>query len=294
MFGRNRADVGKDGDVKLVRFGAFGEEKPGLVDADGRIRDLSGVVADIAGPVLGRAGLAKLRDIRPDSLPLAPAGARLGACVTGVGNFIAVGLNYADHAAESGMAVPSEPVLFNKAPSCIVGPDDTVLIPRGSEKTDWEVELAVVIGERASYVSEADALDYVAGYCVCNDVSERAYQIERGGQWTKGKGCPTFGPLGPWLVTQDEIADVGALGMKLAVNGETVQDGSTSTMVFNVPFLVSYISQFMMLMPGDVITTGTPPGVGMGMKPPRYLRAGDSMRVEISGLGVQTQKVAAA
>ena len=191
------------------------------------------------------------------------------------------------------MAVPSEPVLFNKAPSCIVGPDDTVLLPPGSTKSDWEVELAVVIGERASYVSEAEALDHVAGYCVCNDVSEREYQLERGGQWTKGKGCPTFGPLGPWLVTKDEIGDVQDLRMTLAVNGETVQDGSTRTMVFQVPFLVSYISRFMALMPGDVITTGTPPGVGMGMKPPRYLRGGDRMRVEIQGLGAQQQRVSA-
>ncbi|UPG73888.1 fumarylacetoacetate hydrolase family protein [Roseomonas gilardii subsp. gilardii] len=279
--------------MKLVRFGSPGAEKPGLVDAEGRIRDLSAVVPDIAGPVLSRDGLARLRGLRPTDLPLAPEGARLGACVAGTGNFIAVGLNYADHAAESGMAVPTEPVLFNKAPSCIVGPDDTVLLPPGSTKSDWEVELAVVIGERASYVSEAEALDYVAGYCVCNDVSEREYQLERGGQWTKGKGCPTFGPLGPWLVTKDEIADPQDLRMTLSVNEETVQDGSTRTMVFQVPFLVSYISRFMMLLPGDVITTGTPPGVGMGMKPPRYLRDGDTMRVEIQGLGVQRQRVSA-
>jgi 2,4-didehydro-3-deoxy-L-rhamnonate hydrolase len=279
--------------LKLVRFGSPGAEKPGLVDADGRIRDLSAVVPDIGGPVLSRDGLARLRDLSPADLPLAPEGVRLGACVAGTGNFIAVGLNYADHAAESGMAVPSEPVLFNKAPSCIVGPDDTVLLPPGSTKSDWEVELAVVIGERASYVSEAEALDHVAGYCVCNDVSEREYQLERGGQWTKGKGCPTFGPLGPWLVTKDEIGDVQDLRMTLAVNGETVQDGSTRTMVFQVPFLVSYISRFMALMPGDVITTGTPPGVGMGMKPPRYLRGGDRMRVEIQGLGAQQQRVSA-
>lgn len=282
-----------DSVLKLVRFGSPGAEKPGLVDADGRIRDLSAVVPDIGGPVLSRDGLARLRDLSPADLPLAPEGVRLGACVAGTGNFIAVGLNYADHAAESGMAVPSEPVLFNKAPSCIVGPDDTVLLPPGSTKSDWEVELAVVIGERASYVSEAEALDHVAGYCVCNDVSEREYQLERGGQWTKGKGCPTFGPLGPWLVTKDEIGDVQDLRMTLAVNGETVQDGSTRTMVFQVPFLVSYISRFMALMPGDVITTGTPPGVGMGMKPPRYLRSGDRMRVEIQGLGAQQQRVSA-
>ena len=278
--------------MKLVRFGPEGQEKPGLVDGDGRIRDLSAVVDDIAGATLGDETIAKLRALDAASLPLAPEGARIGACVGKVGNFIAVGLNYADHAAESGMAVPSEPIIFNKAPSCVVGPDDTVLIPPGSEKTDWEVELAVVIGKRASYVSEADALDYVAGYCVCNDVSERAYQIERGGQWMKGKGCPTFGPIGPWLVTRDAV-DTSDLAMQLSVNGERVQDGSSSTMVFKVPFLVHYISQFMILEPGDVITTGTPPGVGMGMKPPRYLKPGDTMEVTIAGLGTQRQKVAA-
>ena len=278
--------------MKLVRFGPEGQEKPGLVDGDGRIRDISAVVDDIAGATLGDETIAKLRALDAASLPLAPEGARIGACVGKVGNFIAVGLNYADHAAESGMAVPSEPIIFNKAPSCVVGPDDTVLIPPGSEKTDWEVELAVVIGKRASYVSEADALDYVAGYCVCNDVSERAYQIERGGQWMKGKGCPTFGPIGPWLVTRDAV-DTSDLAMQLSVNGERVQDGSSSTMVFKVPFLVHYISQFMILEPGDVITTGTPPGVGMGMKPPRYLKPGDTMEVTIAGLGTQRQKVAA-
>ncbi|PTM92846.1 fumarylacetoacetate hydrolase family protein [Mycoplana dimorpha] len=277
--------------MKLVRFGKFGSEKPGLIDADGNVRDLSGVVSDIAGDVLGRESLERLRAIDPASLPMAPAGERLGACVGSVGNFIAVGLNYADHAAESGMPVPAEPVLFNKAPSCIGGPDDTILIPRGSERTDWEVELAVVIGSRATYVSEAEALDYVAGYCICNDISERSYQLDRGGQWTKGKGCPTFGPLGPWLVTTDEI-DASDLAMSLSVNGERVQHGSTATMVFKVPFLVHYISQFMILEPGDVITTGTPPGVGMGMKPPRFLKTGDRMEVSIDGLGTQRQSVA--
>ena len=280
--------------MKLVRFGAPGEEKPGLIDKDGSIRDLSSVVKDIDGSSLNKSSLERIRSVAVDDLPLVSGTARLGPCVTGVGNFIAVGLNYADHAAESGMPVPAEPVLFNKAPSCIVGPDDTVLIPPGSEKTDWEVELAIVIGERASYVSEADALNYVAGYCVCNDVSERGYQLERGGgQWTKGKGCPTFGPLGPWMVTKDEVEDVHNLAMTLSVNGQTMQNGSTRTMVFQVPFLVSHISQFMTLMPGDVVTTGTPPGVGMGMKPPRYLKPGDSIRVEIQGLGVQNQRVAA-
>ncbi len=277
--------------MKLVRYGKPGAEKPGLLDADGKVRDLSAIVPDIAGEVLGRDSLKRLQALDPASLPLAPAGERFGACVGRVGNFIAVGLNYADHAAESGMAVPPEPVLFNKAPSCVVGPDDTILIPRGSEKTDWEVELAIVIGERASYVSEAEALDYVAGFCICNDISERAYQTERSGQWMKGKGCPTFGPIGPWLVTKDEV-DTADLSMKLSVNGETVQNGSTATMVYKVPFLVHYISQFMILEPGDVITTGTPPGVGMGMKPPRYLKAGDRMEVTIAGLGIQRQTVA--
>ncbi|MBD9373383.1 fumarylacetoacetate hydrolase family protein [Rhizobium sp. ARZ01] len=277
--------------MKLVRFGKPGSERPGLIDADGKLRDLSGIVSDITGEVLGRESMKRLQAIDPGSLPLAPAGERLGACVGRVGNFIAVGLNYADHAVESGMAVPPEPVLFNKAPSCVVGPDDTILIPRGSEKTDWEVELAVVIGDRASYVSEADALDYVAGYCICNDISERAYQIERSGQWMKGKGCPTFGPIGPWLVTKDEV-DTSDLTMKLSVNGELVQNGSSATMVYKIPFLVHYISQFMILEPGDVITTGTPPGVGMGMKPPRYLKAGDRMEVCIAGLGMQRQVVA--
>ena len=274
--------------MKLVRFGSEGQEKPGLIDAEGKLRDLSGIIDDVAGAALSNASIQKLQALDVNGLPLGPEGVRLGSCVTKVGNFIAVGLNYADHAAESGMAVPAEPVLFNKAPSCIVGPDDTVLIPRGSEKTDWEVELAVVIGERASYVSEADALNYVAGYCVCNDVSERSYQLERGGTWTKGKGCPTFGPLGPWLVTKDEV-DTASLSMTLDVNGQRVQNGSTSTMVFQVPFLVHYISQFMILEPGDVITTGTPPGVGMGMKPPRYLKPGDVVELGIEGLGSQKQ-----
>ncbi|MBO1041144.1 fumarylacetoacetate hydrolase family protein [Brucella pituitosa] len=279
--------------MKLVRFGEAGSEKPGIVDDNGSIRDLSSVLSDISGKELSTIG-TKLAGIDVQNLPLVPEGTRLGSCITGVGNFIAVGLNYADHAAESGMAVPTEPVLFNKAPSCIVGPNDTVLIPHGSQKTDWEVELAIVIGKAASYVTEDEAADYIAGYCVCNDVSERSYQLERGGNWMKGKGCPTFGPLGPWLVTPDEIADVDALAMTLDVNGERVQNGSTSTMIFKVPFIVSYISQFMKLEPGDVITTGTPPGVGMGMKPPRYLKAGDTMRVEIEGLGVQKQITAAA
>src|ERR1700722_15552899 len=253
--------------MKLVRYGKLGKEKPGLIDSTDKLRDLTDVVADFAGDALSPQSLARLRKIEPESLPLVRGKPRLGACVGKVGNFVAVGLNYADHAAESNMPIPKEPILFNKAPSCIVGPNDDVVIPKGSVKTDWEVELAVVIGSRASYVSERDALKHVAGFCVCNDVSEREYQQERGGQWMKGKGCATFGPLGPWLVTPDEIADVQKLDMWLDVNGERMQRGSTATMIFGVKMLVSYISQFMILLPGDVITTGTPPGVGLGMKP---------------------------
>ena len=277
--------------MKLVRFGAPGEEKPGLVDAGGTIRDLSGVIPDIAAPTLSRQSLDRLRALDPASLPAAPAGARLGPCVGEVGNFIAVGLNYADHAAETGAPIPAEPILFNKAPSCIVGPNDDVVIPRGSQKTDWEVELAIVIGERASYVGANEALNYVAGFCVCNDVSEREFQLERGGTWSKGKGCPTFGPLGPWLVTRDEVPDVQDLSMFLDVNGERMQTGSTKTMIFDVRKIVSYTSHFMILEPGDVITTGTPPGVGMGMKPPRYLKPGDTVRLGIECLGEQSQRV---
>jgi 2-keto-4-pentenoate hydratase/2-oxohepta-3-ene-1,7-dioic acid hydratase in catechol pathway len=279
--------------MKLVRFGKVGSEKPGLVDADGQIRDLSSVVPDIAGPALSRQKLRELAGVNPASLPKVDAGVRLAPCVGNVGNFIAVGLNFADHAAETGADIPKEPILFNKARSCIVGPNDDVMIPRGSEKTDWEVELAIVIGESASYVSEADAMSVVAGFCVCNDVSERAYQIERGGQWMKGKGCPTFGPLGPWLVTPDEVGDVQNLGMWLDVNGKRMQNGSTKTMIFDVKHLVSYISQFMRLEPGDVITTGTPPGVGLGMKPPVFLKAGDVMTLGIEKLGEQRQQVVA-
>jgi len=275
--------------MKLVRFGQPGKEKPGLVDSHGKIRDLSGIVPDIAGSTLSRKSLMKLAKLKTDKLPLVRGRPRIGPCVGNVGNFIAVGLNYADHAAETGAAIPKEPILFNKAPSCIVGPNDDVTIPRGSEKTDWEVELAIVIGERCSYVEEKDAMKVVAGFCVCNDVSERAYQTEGTGQWMKGKGCPTFGPLGPWLVTPDEIADVQKLGMWLDVNGKRMQNGSTATMIFGVTFLVSYISRFLMLEPGDVITTGTPPGVGMGMKPPVYLKAGDIVRLGIDGLGEQKQ-----
>ncbi|MGO8834030.1 MAG: fumarylacetoacetate hydrolase family protein [Roseiarcus sp.] len=279
--------------MKLVRYGKSGKERPGLIDAAGRIRDLSDIIADVGADTLAPKVLARLAKIRPDALPLVRGKPRLGPCVAGVGNFIAVGLNYADHAAETGAAIPKEPILFNKAPSCIVGPDDDIVIPRGSVKTDWEVELAIVIGTRASYVAESEALKYVAGYCVCHDVSEREFQIERGGQWMKGKGCPTFGPLGPWLATGDEIADAQKLGMWLDVNGERMQRGSTATMIFGVRKLVSYISDFMILEPGDVITTGTPPGVGMGKSPQRFLKAGDSVSLGIDGLGRQTQRVVA-
>jgi 2-keto-4-pentenoate hydratase/2-oxohepta-3-ene-1,7-dioic acid hydratase in catechol pathway len=278
--------------MKLVRWGEPGAEKPGLVDETGTIRDLSGVVSDIDGATLA-GGLDRIRAVPPGSLPAAPAGARLGPCVGNVRHFIAVGLNYADHAAETGAPIPAEPILFTKAPSCIVGPNDDVIIPKSSEKTDWEVEIAIVIGQRATYVHANNALDYVAGYCVCNDVSEREFQLERGGQWMKGKSCPTFGPLGPWLVTPDEIADVHNLSMWLDVNGERMQRGSTSTMIFNCAQIVSYASHFMTLEPGDVITTGTPPGVALGMKPPRYLKAGDVVTLGIEGLGEQRQRMVA-
>jgi 2-keto-4-pentenoate hydratase/2-oxohepta-3-ene-1,7-dioic acid hydratase in catechol pathway len=279
--------------MKLVRYGRIGKEKPGLIDPAGKLRDLSEVVADIDADTLGPRALARLARLKPESLPAVRGTPRLGACVAKVGNFVAVGLNYADHAAESGQPVPKEPVLFNKAPSCIVGPNDDIVIPKGSEKTDWEAELAIVIGTRASYVSEDEALRHVAGYCVCNDVSEREFQLERSGQWMKGKGCPTFGPLGPWLVTPDEIEDPQKLDIWLDVNGEQVQSGSTATMVFGVKTLVSYISQFMILEPGDVITTGTPPGVGLGKKPPHFLKPGDTVSLGIEGLGRQAQQVVA-
>ncbi|WP_112436383.1 fumarylacetoacetate hydrolase family protein [Rhizobium sp.] len=274
--------------MKLMRVGEIGQEKPAMLDADGKIRDLSGHVSDIAGATISPDGLAKLAALDSKTLPELQPG-RVGACVAGTGKFICIGLNFSDHAAETGAAVPPEPVIFMKATSAIVGPNDNVLIPRGSEKTDWEVELGVVIGKTAKYVSEADALDYVAGYCVSHDVSERAFQTERAGQWTKGKSCDTFGPIGPWLVTKDEIADPQNLGMWLKVNGETMQNGSSKTMVYSVAFVVSYLSQFMSLHPGDVISTGTPPGVGMGMKPPRFLRAGDVVELGIEGLGTQKQ-----
>jgi 2-keto-4-pentenoate hydratase/2-oxohepta-3-ene-1,7-dioic acid hydratase in catechol pathway len=275
--------------MKLLRYGETGSEKPGLLDADGTIRDLSGHVADIGGNVLEPASLASLAKLDPKTLPAVAGNPRIGPCVANVGKFICIGLNYSDHAAETGSAVPSEPIVFMKANSAIVGPNDDVLIPRGSEKTDWEVELAIVIGKSTKYVSEADALDYVAGYCVAHDVSERAFQVERKGQWTKGKSCDTFGPIGPWLVTKDEVANPQDVGMWLKVNGETMQDGTTRTMVYGVAYLVSYLSQFMSLHPGDVIATGTPPGVGMGKKPPRYLKPGDVVELSVEGLGTQKQ-----
>lgn len=275
--------------MKLVRHGAAGQERPGLIDAEGRLRDLTGIVPDIAGTALLPDSLDRLKAIDPASLPLVEGNPRLGACVGAVGKLVCVGLNYSDHAAESGLPVPSEPVLFMKATSSIVGPNDDVEIPRGSKKTDWEVELGIVIGKPAKYVSEEDALSHVAGYCVINDVSEREFQIERGGQWDKGKGCDTFGPMGPWLVTADEVKDPQDLHMWLEVDGKRFQDGSTRTMIFGVAHLVSYISQFMSLQPGDVISTGTPPGVGLGQKPPLYLTPGQTMRLGIQGLGEQRQ-----
>jgi 2-keto-4-pentenoate hydratase/2-oxohepta-3-ene-1,7-dioic acid hydratase in catechol pathway len=280
--------------MKLLRYGPRGAEKPGLLDAEGKIRDLSGVVSDITGAELSPASLKKLAAIDPATLPLVEGSPRYGVPVNGVSKFIAVGLNFADHAAESNLPIPAEPVLFTKAVSCLTGPNDPVMIPRGSEKTDWEVELGVVIGSRASYVSEAEALDHVAGYVLINDVSERAFQIERGGTWDKGKGCDTFGPVGPWMVTSDEVGDPQNLGMWLDVNGQRKQDGSSKTMIFPISKLVSYISEFMTLEPGDLITTGTPPGVGMGQKPePVYLKAGDEIRLGIEKLGEQRQIVVA-
>ncbi|MDP3960945.1 MAG: fumarylacetoacetate hydrolase family protein [Pseudorhodobacter sp.] len=279
--------------MKLVRHGAVGAEQPGLVAPDGSLRDLTGVVADIGGAVLSDAGLAMIRALDPMAQPLVDPATRLGPCVAGTGKFICIGLNYADHAAEAGMAVPPEPVIFMKATSAICGPNDPIVIPRGSLKTDWEVELAVIIGTRAKYVTEADALAHVAGYALTNDLSERSYQIERAGQWTKGKSCDGFGPIGPWLVTRDEVADPQNLGLWLSVNGARMQNGSTRTMVYGVAHLVSYLSQFMTLHPGDVISTGTPPGVGMGQKPARYLVPGDVVELGINGLG-QARQVAIA
>jgi 2-keto-4-pentenoate hydratase/2-oxohepta-3-ene-1,7-dioic acid hydratase in catechol pathway len=277
--------------MKLVRFGNVGEERPAIVDADGALRDLSGVVSDIAGGTLLTASLEKLRTINPKDLPLVAGTPRIGACVGSVGKFICIGLNYSDHAAESGMAVPAEPVIFMKATSAVCGPYDDVIIPRGSKKTDWEVELGVVIGKETRYVTEEEALSHVAGYCVVNDVSERAFQLEGTGQWVKGKSADTFGPIGPWLVTADEVPDPQALNLWLEVDGHRYQNGSTGTMVFGVAHLVSYLSRFMSLQRGDIISTGTPPGVGHGQKPPVYLRPGNVIRLGIEGLGEQRQTV---
>lgn len=284
--------------MKLLRYGPPGQERPGLLDAEGRVRDLSAHIDDVAGHVLTPDGLRRLQDIDPASLPLVPGtpqqGLRLGPCVGRVGKFICIGLNYADHAAESGLPVPTEPVVFAKWTSAISGPDDPVQIPRASLKTDWEVELGVVIGQGGRYIEEADAMKHVAGYCVVNDVSEREWQLERGTQWDKGKGCDSFGPIGPWLVTADEVADPQQLDLWLEVDGHRYQNGNTRTMVFGVAQSVSYLSRFMSLQPGDIISTGTPPGVGLGQKPPVYLKPGQTMRLGIQGLGVQTQKTVAA
>ena len=279
--------------MKLIRFGEKGSEKPGVIDAAGTIRDVSSIVSDYSPETLTPDLIAKLSQADFSALPAAPEDVRIGAPVSRIGHFIAIGLNYADHAAETGAPIPAEPIVFSKAPSSLSGPNDDVLLPRGSEKLDWEVELAFVIGKRCDYVEEKDALDHVLGYALCNDVSERAYQAERGGQWIKGKSAPTFGPLGPWIATADEIADPQSLSMFLDVNGERVQNGSTKTMIFSVAHIISYLSQFMVLEPGDVITTGTPPGVGLGMKPPRFLKAGDTMHLGIEGLGEQRQTVVA-
>ena len=275
--------------MKLVRYGRPGKEKPGLIDADGRLRDLSRKLRDINGDTLAPASVKTLRALKIERLPVVRGKQRLGTPIAGIGKVIAIGLNYADHAAESGVAPPKEPVIFTKAISSITGPNDTVTIPKDSQKSDWEVELALVIGRTARYVPEEKALDYVAGYLICNDVSEREFQLERSGTWDKGKGCDSFCPLGPWLVTKDEVRDPQGLDMWLDVNGERMQNGNTRTMIFAVDHLVSYVSHFMTLLPGDVITTGTPPGVGMGKKPPRYLRAGDVMTLGIAGLGQQRQ-----
>ena len=284
--------------MKLFRYGQPGKEKPGLIDADGKLRDLSGVIADVTPEHLSDKALAKLAKLKTDKLPLVKGKKRFGAPVARVGKFIAIGLNYADHAAESNMPIPKEPIVFMKSTTCIQGPDDDVMLPKGSTKTDWEVELGIVIGTRARYVSQKDAVKHVAGYCTINDVSEREYQLERGGTWDKGKGCDTFGPIGPWLVTRDEVPNPQNLAMWLDVNGVRMQNGSTKTMIFGVAKLVSYVSQFMTLEPGDVITTGTPPGVGMGIKKdgkpaPVFLKRGDVMKLGIEGLGEQSQKVVA-
>ena len=279
--------------MKLLRYGAPGQEQPGIVDTTGNIRSLSGVINDLAGEALSPASLDKLRSLDLNSLPLVEKATRLGPCVAGIGKFMCIGLNYSEHAAETGAAIPTEPILFMKATSAVVGPNDDVRIPRGSQQTDWEVELGVVIGTKAKYVTEADALNYVAGYCVSHDVSERSFQKERGGQWTKGKSCDTFGPLGPWLVTKDEVPDPQNLKLWLEVDGKMCQNGTTATMIFGVKKLVSYLSQFFTLQPGDIISTGTPSGVGMGMKPPTFLRPGQTIRLGVGGLGEQQQRTVA-
>ena len=278
--------------MKLVRFGAPGAEKPGMIDSDGVLRDLSGVISDIDGTTIGDMGLMKLASMDTGALPEVPANTRLGPCVGSIGKFMCIGLNYADHAAESGLDLPKHPILFMKATSAVVGPNDTVMIPRGSEKTDWEIELGVVIGKTAKYVSKENALDHVAGYCLCNDVSERHFQTQLSGNWTKGKSCDTFGPTGPWLVTKDEVGDVQNLTMSLDVNGKRMQTGNTKTMIFTVAEIIEHLSTLMTLHPGDIISTGTPPGVGMGIKPdPIYLKNGDVMELEIQGLGRQRQEI---
>ena len=277
--------------MKLLRIGKKGQERPALLDNNGQLRDLSAVIPDIAGDSLSPQSIARLQEIDPSTLPLVQGSPRIGACVGQVGKFICIGLNYADHAAETGAAIPAEPVVFSKWTSAIVGPDDDIEIPRNSRNTDWEVELGVVIGKGGRYISESDALEHVAGYCVINDVSEREFQLELGGTWDKGKGCDTFGPLGPWLVTRDEIADPHQLDLWLEVDGKRYQNGNTRTMIFQIPKIISYLSQFMSLQPGDVISTGTPPGVGLGIKPePVYLRAGQQIRLGIAGLGEQNQR----
>jgi len=279
--------------MKLVRYGRPGKEKPGLIDQEGKLRDLSGEVPDFSGKHLSPKSLRKLAKLKPAKLPRVRGEPRIGSCVPQPGNFIAIGLNYTDHAAEAGMALPKEPIIFNKAPNSISGPYDDIMLPKGSVKGDWEIEIAMVIGTRGSYIKEADALDHVAGFCVCNDVSEREYQIERAGQWTKGKGCPTFGPLGPWLVTLDEIEDPQNLELWLDVNGVRQQSGNTAKMIFDLKHIVSYVSEFMALDPGDVITTGTPAGVALGRKPPNFLKAGDTVSCGIEGLGQQANRVIA-
>lgn len=277
--------------MKLVRYGAPGKEKPGLIDAQGRLRSLASVIDDIGPHQLSDTALRKLARLKTDSLPTVRGNPRLGVPLAGIGKFIAIGLNYRDHALEAGLPIPGEPIIFTKATSCLSGPDDPIMLPQGSKKSDWEVELGVVIGKTARYVGVREALDHVAGYCVVNDLSERAFQFEMGSQWDKGKGCDTFGPVGPWLVTRDEVPNPQGLDIWLELNGERVQSGNTRTMIFPVAKLVSYVSRFMTLMPGDIITTGTPPGVGMGMKPPRFLKRGDQLRLGIQGLGEQHQVV---